>query len=229
MRLLLCCVVILGMLGSASTFSIGIALADESVTDAELRIPQPPEYKLPRQDTADLIVVAADEERRRELSMKGYWCVSEISRAVWSAADGYTIYVTAGEYRENIVLYSYFDLQIIGEEGALVVADNDEDVFFIQECEDIRIHNIDMVHEVGESPCLHNCVVVWDSSDVLIEYCDISGCGYIGVEVLGNGSPENIRVENCAIHDCEAAYYDVNGNALRPINNVIWACTEKEW
>jgi hypothetical protein len=198
-------------------------------SDAQRTIPQPPDYALPRVDTPDLIVVAGDEARRKELSMAGYWAVSEIGRAVWSAIDGYTIYVTAGTYRENVVFYGLHDVQLIGEEGALVIADNDEDVVFMQECTDIRIHNIDMVHEVGESPCLHNCVVVWDCQDVLVEYCDLSGCGYIGVEVLGNGVPENIRVENCAIHDCEVAYYDVNGGTLRPINNVIWACTEKEW
>jgi hypothetical protein len=209
--------------------ALGTAVAQDA-DDARRELPTPPDYQLPRVDTPDLIVVAADEERRKELSMKGYWAVSEIGRALWSAADGYTIYVTAGTYRENVVLFNFLDLQIIGEEGALVIADNDEDVVYIQECEDIRIHNIDMVHEVGESPCLHNCVVVWDSSDVLIEYCDLSGCGYIGVEVLGNGMPENIRVEHCAIHDCEVAYYDVNGGgALRPINNVIWDCKEKEW
>lgn len=197
--------------------------------DTQRTIPQPPDYALPRVDTPDLIVVAGDEARRKELSMAGYWVVSEINRAVWSAADGYTIYVTAGTYFENVKLYGFKDLQLIGEEGALLIADNDEDVMFMQECEDIRIHNIDMVHEIGESPCLHNCVVVWDCQDVLVEYCDLSGCGYIAVEVLGNGAPENIRVENCAIHDCQVAYYDVNGGALRPINNVIWACKEKEW
>lgn len=208
----------------------GAGLAQDGDDESGRQIPVPPDYKLPRVDTPDLIVVAADEARRKELSMKGYWAVSEIGRALWSATDGFTIYVTAGTYRENVMLYGLNDLQLIGEEGTLVIADNDEDVVLVQECEDIRIHNIDMVHEVGESPCLHNCVVVWDSSDVLIEYCDLSGCGYIGVEVLGNGTPANIRVEHCAIHDCEVAYYDVNGDgALRPINNVIWACTEKEW
>jgi len=218
------CVLLLCLLFGAVGFANG-----QNDGDVKRSIPQPPDYALPRVDTPDLIVVAADEARRKELSMAGYWAVSAIGRAVWSAEDGYTIYVTAGTYRENVVLYGLNDVQLIGEEGALVIADNDEDVIFMQECEDVRIHNIDMVHEIGESPCLHNCVVVWDCQDVLIEYCDLSGCGYIGVEVLGNGMPENIRVENCAIHDCEVAYYDVNGGTLRPINNVIWACTEKEW
>ncbi|GEM_PF-2652930 len=218
---------LISMMLTLAMAAAGLAQEDG---DSRREIPVPPDYQLPRVDTPDLIVVAGDEARRRELSMKGYWAVSEIGRALWSAADGYTIYVTAGTYRENLILHSLYGVQLIGEEGALVIADNDEDVVYLQECDGIRIHNIDMVHEIGESPCLHNCVVVWDCRDVLIEYCDLSGCGFIGVEVLGNGMPRNIRVENCAIHDCEVAWYDVNGDgALRPINNVIWACKEKEW
>jgi hypothetical protein len=71
--------------------------------------------------------------------------------------------------------------------------------------------------------------VIWDSKDVLIEFCDISGCGYIGVEVLGNGAPENITVQHCTIHDCEVAYYDVNGGTLNVFNNVLWNIMTVSW
>ncbi|MBN2082870.1 right-handed parallel beta-helix repeat-containing protein [bacterium] len=209
--------------------AVAPAWADGYAEDAVAEIPVPPVFKLPPAVTPELIVVANDDAVRQGLSDRGYWVVPSIARAVLAAEWGYTIYVTAGTYYENVRLEYMGDLQIIGEQGVLVIADNDQDVFFLQECEDIRIHNIDMVHEIGESPCLHNCIVIWDCQDVLVEYCDLSGCGYIGVEVLGNGNPDNIRVENCAIHDCEVAYYDVADNALRPLNNVIWACAEKEW
>jgi len=220
---------ILMLIAAACVFGTAPAFADGYAEDAVAEIPVPPSFKLPPAVTPELIVVANDDDRRKELSERGYWVAPSISRALMAAEWGYTIYVTAGTYYENVSMEYMGDLQIIGEQGVLVIADNDEDVFYLQECEDIRIHNIDMVHEIGESPCLHNCIVIWDCQDVLVEYCDLSGCGYIGVEVLGNGSPDNIRVENCAIHDCEVAFYDVPGNALRPLNNVVWACAEKQW
>ena len=52
--------------GAAAAADGAAANSGKDVEQAALEaIPQPPEYKLPRQDTPDLIVVAADEERRK--------------------------------------------------------------------------------------------------------------------------------------------------------------------
>lgn len=212
----------------ALTVAAGLLFATPLVAADTPEVPQPPEFELPV-PADDVLVVANDKGRFTELKQMGYRVYPDITTAISRAMPGVAIHVTAGTYHEDLFLYQVASLELIGEEGVLVIADNDQDVCFMRECVDIRIHNIDMVHEIGESPCLHNCIVVWDCSDVLVEYCDLSGCGYFGVEVLGNGEPRGIRVENCAIHDCEEAFYDVPGAAILLSGNVLWNNGTEEW
>ena len=199
-----------------------LAAVPTLAADPPREIPQAPEFVLPPSSADAVIVVANSVPHRAELKRRGYRVYPDIAQAVARANDGDSIFITAGVYQEYIYIVDRHNLSLIGEEGVTVIASTDNDVCFIQESTDIYIHNIDMIHEIGESPCLHNCIVVWDCQDVLIEYCDLSGSGYIGVEVLGNGRPDSIMVENCAIHDCEEAYYDVSDGALLLHNNVIW-------
>ena len=192
-------------------------------------VPVPPEFALPPPATQDAVIVANDPDRFAGLERRGYRVYADITQALARVPEGGSIYITAGTYREDLYLHRLSGVDLIGEEGALVIADHDRDACLLYECSDIRIHNIDMVHEIGESPCLHNCIVVWDCSDVLVEYCDLSGCGYIGVEVLGNGDPHSVRVEYCAIHDCEEAFYDVPGGVLTRRGNVLWDNGDDPW
>jgi hypothetical protein len=187
-------------------------------------------FELPVPWTTGMSVVCNDADRGRSLDADGYNVFTSIQDAIDAQpSPAGEIYVLAGTYFENIYIVEQYGLSLIGEEGVQVIADNDEDVCFVQDSAVIYIHNIDMVHEIGESPCLHNCIVIWDCADVLVDYCDLSGCGFIGVEVLGNGEPQNVMVEYCTIHNCEVGFYDVNGWGLEERGNVLWACTEERW
>jgi len=200
-----------------------VLAADADVTAASAQ------FTLPPPTTPFLKVVAADQARFDHLKRQGYRCFKSIQHAVDTCDNGYTVFVTAGEYREDVLVINIKDLEIIGEDGAVVIADRDEHVIDIEYCTGVHVANLQVVHETGESPCLNNCFVILDCLHVLIEHCDISGCGYIGVEVLGNGQPGDIRVENCYIHDCEVAFYDVTGGALADAHNTLARNTEERW
>ena len=137
-------------------------------------------------------------------AQQGYETSSSIQGAVDAVADGGTVFVTGGVYYENVVLESRHDLEIIGEEPVLIVGGFDMDVVSLNRCSGIRFYNIDAVHDTGEN-CTQNCYAVFESGDISLEYCDISGCGYVGIWVYGWDLPASVRAEYCYIHDCEYA------------------------
>jgi hypothetical protein len=194
------------------------------------KMPQPqPVEILPPGGDWNSAVVSQDTAARERYAAEGHSVYSSIQAALDDNPSMADIYVMEGTYYENLVLESMDTISIFGMGEVLVEADNDEDVIFLRECFDVYIYNIDMVHTVGESPCLHNCIVFWDCELCTVDACDLSGCGYIGVEVLGNGNSNNIMVNNCTIHDCAVGYYDVTGYALSLQYNTFWNCDELNW
>lgn len=78
----------------------------------------------------------------------------------------------------------------------------------------IRISNIRMMHLNPGNPDSQNCtgrVIAFDgASNIIIENCDLNGCGFAGLhDNLGN---ENILVRNNYIHNNSlGAYTDIDG------------------
>ena len=191
-------------------------------------VPKPPAFELPPPGTEGLRVVCGDEMEADLYEVEGYEIYYHIQNAIYASSSGDTVYVVQGIYFENIELTDLKDFTLAGEELTLLVSDLFSDVVSVNNCDNLRIYNIDVVHEWGDD-CSQNCYVIFDSEDVVLEYCDISGCGFIGIWAWGFDEPCSVQARYCYIHDCEAAYSAESGASVRMFGTVIRDCVSQTW
>lgn len=135
--------------------------------------------------------------------------------AVSQVSDSDTVLIRAGTYElaGSITLTNVNNVVIQGDEGTYLVCNSMTDnVMWIMCCNGVEIRNLHATHAdpSEHQSCTGNVFGIDSSSDVIIENCDINGCGAIGVYALFSDS---IVLRNNYIHDNTiwAVYYDNEG------------------
>lgn len=91
------------------------------------------------------------------------------------------------------------------------------DVLTFENSANIYVTNITLGHTKEPGSCIGGVLNFVNSQDVLVENCDLYGCGTVGV---GGENSLNMQVYNCLIHDCS-----VGGLSLTNCQNVRVDCT----
>lgn len=110
--------------------------------------------------------------------------------AVKNCRDGDTILIMEGTYtfEKGLELFEKNNITILGREKVELVCTNmDDNVMWILTCNNIRIRNIKARHTnpTKEERCYGNVFALDSSTKVIIDDCEINGCGAIGVYASG--------------------------------------------
>ncbi len=100
--------------------------------------------------------------------------------------------------------YNLHNANIIGEGGTddpvdFITASEDATVLVFHNSSNISIKNLRIGHKTQFS-CLANALGFYDCSNMTVEYCDIFGCGVIGIEAVGC---EGIKISDSVVRDCQ--------------------------
>lgn len=121
-----------------------------------------------------------------------------IQEAVNSSSSGDTILLVNGIFDEKVNIVEKSNLTITGVNASIELK-KDENVISITKSNNIKIQNISVRHNIGET-CTNNCIVISDSNRISINKCDIHGSGYYGIII--DGYSANTRIEDNKIHNC---------------------------
>jgi hypothetical protein len=188
----------------------------------------PVELALPPAEPG-LRVVCGGEERSDALAADGYQVYGSINDALADAPMFTHVFICAGTYHEEVLLEDARALTISGELGATLIAHHDSHAVWLIGCADITVRNLAVVHTWSEDACSHNCFALWHCHNVLIEGCDISGCGYIGIEATGYGGYTTSRAVRCEIHNCEYGVYREPAGTLLLEGCLLHSNNEDYW
>jgi hypothetical protein len=123
--------------------------------------------------------------------------------AIDAVTDGDTILIRAGTYESDasIELWGHSDVCILGEEGSkLVCTGSIENVLWIINSDRITVSGLHATHMMPseDERCYGNVFGLDGCDEILIENCDINGCGAIGVYACLMGE---LILRNNFIHD----------------------------
>lgn len=134
--------------------------------------------------------------------------ISEIHKLIANSKDGDTIYIPPGEYMSQFfVLNNRHNLKFFGEPGTvwLISDDNLSTIFTISNCTNISFFGIGFLHRTA-GHCTGNSLEIYHSKNIVIESCDISGCGTIGIVAH---SVDSLVVKNSYLHHCTYQMMDI--------------------
>jgi parallel beta-helix repeat protein len=126
-----------------------------------------------------------------------------IQDAVTAASDGDTIMIKEGQYEcdRAVEFFDRHHIVMCGSGNVVLTCSNmDDNVFWIINSSDITIRNLTARHTdpPEDALCVGNVFGIDSSDDIVIENCDIQGCGAIGVYIWNS---MNIVLRNNYIHD----------------------------
>ena len=111
------------------------------------------------------------------------------------SGDGCTWRSTYDGYELCIV--NMKNLHIIG--GEIVTEPRYANVLNFYDCSNISLENTKLGHTVEQGQCIGGVVYLNGSEDIIIESCDLYGCGIRGIQA---SDVKNLNVQNTVIHDC---------------------------
>ena len=100
---------------------------------------------------------------------------------------------------------SNFTIRGSGQErtdGAISAVPRYADVLTFENCANIYVANLTVGHTQEPGYCMGGVLHYINSQSILVENCDLYGCGTMGVN--GDNSLD-IQVYNCYIHDCSVS------------------------
>ncbi|MBP7867671.1 MAG: right-handed parallel beta-helix repeat-containing protein [Acidobacteria bacterium] len=126
----------------------------------------------------------------------------DLQALVDQAPDGGTVVVPSGRHlvARGLVVQGRKNLTIRGDRNSAVrVSDVMQNVIAISESEGIRLENLSLSHvsPLKDYQCHGAVVHVSDSSRVVVENCELNGCGASGVHAVG---VNDLTVKRCHIH-----------------------------
>ena len=89
------------------------------------------------------------------------------------------------------------NLHIIG--GEIVTEPRYANVLSFYGCENISLDNVKLGHTKEQGQCAGGVVYLYNSENILVESCDLYGCGILGIQTK---DVRNLHVQNTIIHDC---------------------------
>lgn len=105
--------------------------------------------------------------------------------------------------------------------GNLVTAPRYANVLSFCACSGISLNGMTLGHLEG-SECAGGVVYLYGCSDVILESCDLYGCGIYGVQTMLS---ENLHLQNNCIHDCSCGAAVFSGsNDVTCLNTAVISC-----
>lgn len=139
--------------------------------------------------------------------------------------DGDTLFIKQGIYvqKSGLGLGNVNNVSIIGDgEVWIICTDIYADVLRVTNCGSVTLENLKMRHQEPpeEYECNGSVLSAENVSRLVIERCELNGCGAIGVWAY---ECEGVKVTNCFIHDNTLAgiYLYKAGSALITHNTIV--------
>ena len=142
--------------------------------------------------------------------------------ALRSLADGASVKLAAREYRldEVLLLENKNNIKIDGNGATFVMKSLSENVLHLTGCTNIQLTNFKATHiePSGPTDCTGNVIYMDESSDILIQDCDLNGSGIVGIAAYNT---DNLRVVDNYIHENSEYAIIYQGPSLLLTNNVF--------
>ena len=139
--------------------------------------------------------------------------------AISSLQAGDTLEFLSGVYSfpETLELWGMKNVTITGptDKSAILVCETpDANIFTLVNCQNIRLHNLSLIHfrPEDESLCEGNIIALSHCNNITIKNCEMSGCSAVGVRA--EGCRNVLLVEN-HIHDISMYAVQWNGEGLQ--------------
>jgi hypothetical protein len=127
--------------------------------------------------------------------------LSSVHELINNAPDGSVIEVPVGEYTSQyFVMENRHDLTLKAKPGTVWLISDDalSTIFYIVNCTNITIQGIGFLHRTGGF-CTGNSIEIHGSSNIILDSCDISGSGTIGVVA---DYVDSLIIRNSYVHHC---------------------------
>lgn len=101
------------------------------------------------------------------------------------------------------------NFHIVG--GEIVTEPRYAQVLSFYYCSELSFENLYLGHTKEEGSCTGGVLYLFNCEDVVLENCDLYGCGILGITAYGT---KNMSVQRTLIHDCSygaADFYDCSG------------------
>lgn len=132
----------------------------------------------------------------------GLLVTDDLSRSLNALSSGASVKLKQGDYLldETVLLNGKQDITIDGNGSTLTVNSLSDHVIHVANCSNIRLINFKATHIEPSGPvgCTGNVLLLENSSDVLVEGCDLNGSGIVGI---ASYNVDNLRVLNNFIHE----------------------------
>lgn len=136
--------------------------------------------------------------------------------------SGQSVKLAPGEYllQEPAMLINKENITIDGNGATLVMNSMSSNVVHLTGCKNIRLINFKATHVEPSGPtgCTGNVIYADESTDVLIENCDLNGSGIVGIAAY---NVDNLEVKNNLIHENSDYAIIYQGPSLVLENNVF--------
>ena len=121
---------------------------------------------------------------------------------------------------EAVLLDGKENITIDGNGATLIMNSLESDVLHLTGCTNIQLLNFKATHIEASGPigCTGNVIYIDESSDVLIEGCDLNGSGIVGIAAYNT---DNLRVRNNHIHKNSEYAIIYQGPSLLLANNTF--------
>ena len=125
-----------------------------------------------------------------------------LSTSLNALTSGASVKLKTGDYllEQTVLLNGKQNITIDGNGSTLTVNSLSDHVIQVSNCSNIRLINFKATHIEPSGPvgCTGNVLLLENSSDVLVEGCDLNGSGIVGIAAY---NVDNLRVLNNHIHE----------------------------
>jgi parallel beta-helix repeat protein len=152
----------------------------------------------------------------------GLLVTDNLTMSLNTLASGASVKLKQGDYLldETILLDGKRNITIDGNGSTLTVNSLSDHVIHVANCSNIRLINFKATHIEPSGPvgCTGNVLLLENSSDVLVEGCDLNGSGIVGIAAYNVG---NLRVQKNHIHENSEYSIIYQGPSLLLVDNLF--------
>ncbi|PSR12216.1 MAG: hypothetical protein DA408_11695 [Bacteroidetes bacterium] len=146
----------------------------------------------------------------------------DLAAALNALPSGAKVKLAPGKYllNEPVLLEGKENITIDGNGATLVMNSLQSDVLHLTGCANIQLLNFKATHIEPSGPvgCTGNVIYIDESSDILIEGCDLNGSGIVGIAAYNT---DNLRVLRNHIHQNSEYAMIYQGPSLLLTNNTF--------
>lgn len=190
-----------------------------TVTVDAVPVPQYSQYEAPQPGVAEPVITGSQTAVHVSTADEFLAAIASDTEIIvdaelidFSTASNYGAYGTSeGNYRWNeefdgpeLIIQNVTNLTVRGSgeertDKVLSCVPRYADVLTFENCSNIYVTHITLGHTQEPSQCAGGVLHFINSQDILVEDCDLYGCGTLGVDA---DNSLNIQVINNLIHDC---------------------------